>query len=194
LGRNIGVVNGTEANPLHLTFDFLLDNAGSGTSWLDARHYIELRGYENGSLNNGALQTIVAAGVNNNSKDTFDGDYYQGRVELGANQWYTLDAESSAPTRSAGWHKFDVEIRGSDIRFSIDGILSEVVARPNQFAFDSILLGSGLTAGGYTAWVDNLRVADSVTGVVPEATSILIWSLLGLTLAVGSSHRRLFSP
>jgi hypothetical protein len=195
LGRNIGVVNGTDTNPLHLTFDLLLDSGGDLQNWSGARDIVELRGYENGAFNDGALTSLVAAGVFNTSFDTFDTQYYQGRARFGSpNDWITLDSEPGAKKRSTGWHTLDIEIRSSDVRFSIDGVLAEVAPRQNNLPFDSVLLGSGLTANGRSAWIDNIRVADSDTGVVPEATSVLIWGLLGLTLAVGSSHRRYFSP
>jgi len=44
------------------------------------------------------------------------------------------------------------------VKFYVDGILSETEARPNSLGFDCVTIGSDLTAAGFAARVDNLRV------------------------------------
>lgn len=157
--RNLGATfNATNEQPLTLAFDLYLDPAGA-PQWLSARHYVELRGYSGGAYGQGTVQNILAIGVYNLSGDTFSSSKYQGRVLDGGaanDQWRTLD--SGGPDRSAGWHRLMIQVTGSQVNFYVDGILSETVARPNTHGFDSVVIGSDLTAGGHTMWVDNLAV------------------------------------
>jgi len=184
LARNLpgGPVQATDANPLVMSFDFLLGPDGS-LPWGGARHYIELRGYANGSFGSGALQNLIALGVNNNSSNTFNTTFYQGRVFGGA-EWQTLNGEPGAPLRATDWQELKVTITGSEVQFSVAGTLAHVVARPNNFMFDSVVLGSDLTANGHHAWADNLQVA-----IIPEPSALML-SALGLVGVAGFRRRK----
>src|SRR5690606_23817469 len=119
-----------------------------------------LRGYAGSTFGGGAVENLIAIGVNNNSADAFASNRYQGRVTNGS-EWQTLD-EGSAPERAGGWHQLKFEITATQVKFYVDGILSETESRPNAYGFDSVVLGSDLTAAGFAAAVDNLAVSGGV--------------------------------
>ncbi len=173
-----GNFDGTDTNPLDLSFDMYLTDAGLTTLWNGARHFVEFRGYAGNSYNAGALENLLAMGAFNTT-DAPDGThsnvYYQGRVTFGSG-WNTLN-EPGAVGRSAGWHRMSMSIRSTEIRFFVDGILAEVETKPNNLGFDCVVLGSGLTAGGHGSWIDNLRVE-----VIPEPMSGLLLMLGGAVL------------
>ena len=127
---------------------------------------MDLRGYSGTAYGAGTLENVLAIGVNNNSSDTFASNRYQGRVVNGT-EWQTLD-EGSAPCRAGGWHQLKIQITGTQVLFYVDGILSETEARPNNFGFDWVVLGSDLTAAGFQAAVDNVVVSGGV--VLPSFT------------------------
>ena len=174
--RNLGTdlaVTGDEL--LILSFDFWLDVEGEVTDWSGARHYPELRGYSGDVCFAGDLENLLAIGVYNATTppDVFDTTKYQGRVANGVS-WQTLD-EGSAPDRMSGWHRLDIEVTASEVRFLVDGILSETESRPNSLGFDSVVLGSDLTANGHDAALDNVRVRlfhDCNTNKVPDGADI----------------------
>ncbi|MGE3180751.1 MAG: PEP-CTERM sorting domain-containing protein [Phycisphaerae bacterium] len=176
LAMNIGAVDGTDAAPLRFSMDMYLADGGESTFWNGARHYVELRGYEFDGFGAGALQNLLALGVNNAADDGFNGAFYSGRVTFGSN-WSSLNDEAGAPQRSAGWHNLALEIGSTSISFYVDGILAEVEARPNAFNFDTVVLGSDLTAAGWNSWVDNVRVE-----IVPEPASLSLLALGGLAM------------
>jgi hypothetical protein len=90
--RNLGgSYDGTDTNPLIMSFDFYLDTVGVPSNWAGARMYMEMRSYAGGSFNSGALQQLLAVGVFNTSDDTFSGSRYQGRVAFSSTNWNTLD-------------------------------------------------------------------------------------------------------
>ena len=158
--RNLGgKITPNDGLPLTFTFDMHLDAAGA-PGWNNARHYCELRGYSGGSYGQGSLQSLVAMGIYNGSGDAFSTLKYQGRLYspgLG-DAWYTLDAEASAPNRTAGWRHMKIVVTTSQVRFYIDNQLAEVVPRNVAYPFDTVVLGSDLTANGHEVYVDNVRV------------------------------------
>ncbi|GJM24623.1 MAG: hypothetical protein DHS20C16_10380 [Phycisphaerae bacterium] len=180
LARNLpgGPIQATDLEPARIKFDFYLDDAGAANSWVGARHYVELRGYENGAYADGGLQNLLAIGVTNSvtAPEAHNNSFYQGRVTFGSN-WNTLD-EGAAPNRAAGWHEMAIVITGTEVRYLVDGILSEVEARPNNFLFDSVVLGSDLTANGHAAWVDNLMVETNV----PEPATLALLAMGGVAV------------
>ncbi len=155
--RNIGFeADGTDANPLTLTFDFWLDPAVS-PGWGGARHFVEMRAYAGAGYADGALQGGVVIGLNNSSSDAFSTLRYQARVINGSN-WLTLDEEAGAPNRSSGWHTMKIEVTTGQVKFYVDEILCEIEARHGTYTFDCLILGSDLTAGGWTVRIDNVHL------------------------------------
>lgn len=159
LGRyyhNLGHdLNGSDAAPLVMSYDLWLDPAGA-PGWNGSRDFVEFRGYSGNAYGSGTLEAMVAVGVNNAAADGFSTLRYQGRVVYGV-EWQTLD-EGSAPVRSAGWHQMKIKVTTSQVKFYVDGILSETEARPNSYGFDCVAIGSNLTSNGWTFRVDNLQV------------------------------------
>jgi hypothetical protein len=174
--RNLGIdLNPAGTDLLVFSFDFWLDPAGQASDWLQARHYAELRGYADDAFGAGALENVLAIGVSNQTDppDIFDTTKYQGRVWSGVN-WQTLD-ESPAPGRMSDWHEMRIQVTASQVRFFVDGFLAETEARPNAFGFDSVLLGSDLTANLHAAGLDNFRVRmfpDCNTNGIPDSVDI----------------------
>jgi hypothetical protein len=200
LARNLpgGPIQATNENPIEVTVDMLLDEAGAEVFWSNARHYVELRGYSGGSFASGDLENLIALGVNNFSNNLFNTTFYHGRVTFGAN-WVTLNEEEGAVQRQTGWQTLSVRITGDEVRFSVNGTLCLVTARPNNFLFDSFVLGSDLTAFEHTAWIDNVKVAilDSVPATSVERAFVYhnSWSGAGSAIdSVKSLHKEGDTP
>ncbi len=162
LGRythNLGTdVGGAGGALVVFRYDLWLDPGGQGSSWFGARHYAELRGYSGDAFEVGDLENLLAIGVMNQTTppDIFDATRYQGRLWSSV-EWQTLD-EGSAPNRLPDWHEMMIRISDTEVRFFVDGTLSETEVRPNAFGFDSVILGSILTANGHAMALDNVRV------------------------------------
>ncbi len=177
LAKNLGGdFNGTDAEPLVFSLDMYLCPLGAGSLWNGARHFVELRGYSGDAYGSGSLQNILALGLNNASSDAFSNQWFQGRVWLGS-EWVSLDENPLTPGRSAAWHNLKAVIKSSTVDFYVDGVLAETEARANSYGFDTVVLGSDLTANGQQVWVDNVRVE-----VVPEPATLALLGLGGLAL------------
>jgi hypothetical protein len=181
LARNLGGdFNGTDAEPLVMSYDLYLADAGETALWDGARHYLDLGGWSGDVWGSGSLENLLEVGVRNADDEGSDNAtlnmFYQGRVTFGSN-WNTLNDEAGAPGRAVGWHNLKTMVTTSEVRFFVDGVLAEVEARPNGFGFDSVRLGSDLTANGWDAWADNL-----VVEIVPEPASLSLLLLGGLAL------------
>jgi hypothetical protein len=172
LAHNLGgTFDACDERPLEFSFDIYLDPACAAT-WANARHYVELRGHEGSAYGIGSLQTLMDLGMYNSSDqigDIGNEQWYSARVTSGLGGWDFLNEEQAAPQRSTGWHQLKAVVKSTQISFFVDDTLAETRERPNSFGNDSVVLGSGLTAGGHTVWVDNLRVAE-----VPEPASAVL--------------------
>jgi hypothetical protein len=76
--------------------------------------------------------------------ESYDVNRYQGRVLSGTTTgWFNLNA-SSAPTRSIGWHKFEIErlSDGSTINFFVDGAFGRQITGATADAWDTVVIGS----------------------------------------------------
>jgi hypothetical protein len=172
-----GDYDGSDAQPLEFSFDIYLPTEGASTLWNGSRHFLEMRGYSGNAYGSGGLQSIVAIGLNNGSTDAFSNSYFQGRVWL-PGDWYTLNAAAGSPGRSIGWHTLMAQIKTSTVDFYVDGAFVETIARPaTSYGFDCVVLGSDLTAGGNTVWVDNVLVEK-----IPEPATMVLLGLGGLLI------------
>lgn len=170
----------SDAQPLDFSIDIYMpvDGSSSTTLWTGARLYVELRGYSGNAYGSGSLQTIVGLGLNNTSTDFFSNRYFQARVGT-TSTFYTLDAQlsSSGTYRTTGWHTLKASIKASTIDFYLDNVLAETITRPNTYGFDSLLLGSGYTSGGWDFWTDNINIS-----MLPEPATLIILGIGALLL------------
>jgi hypothetical protein len=140
------------------------------------RIFGEVRGYAGDGYAVGSLEGLYAAGkytATTLSSDPWDATKYQGRfVLLATNAWFNLKAPG-APSRSPGWHRFDIHrsADGATVNFYVDGILGRSFTGLTDFSWDCVVfgLGSGATAGN--TWVDGVSVSRETT---TEATVALI--------------------
>jgi hypothetical protein len=93
--------------------------------------------------------------------ETYDGTKYQGRIASGPNAgWFNLNGPG-APSRSTGWHKFEIErlADSSTVNWYVDGVLARSFTGLTSPGWDSVVIGSvgaGSTSG--EAWFDDLMV------------------------------------
>ncbi len=158
--RNLG----TELSGRAKATFWIYDDGGNQT-----RCFGEARAYSGSGYGNGSLQQVFAIGryhvafnnTGNLAGETVDTTWYQGRVSDGENEgWFNLNAPG-APSRSTGWHKFEIErlSDGSTIHFYVDGVLARTITGADYATLDSVTIGSigaGSTPGN--AWFDDVRV------------------------------------
>ncbi|MCX8091481.1 MAG: N-acetylmuramoyl-L-alanine amidase, partial [Verrucomicrobiae bacterium] len=141
---------------------------GRFTFWLydstQTRAFAEVRSYTGNSFNSGSLQQLLAAGRYNTVTlpgETYDGTKYQGRIASGPNAgWFNLNAPG-APSRSTGWHKFEIErlADGSTVNWYVDGVLARSFTGLTLPGWDSVVIGSvGTSSTTGEAWFDDLMV------------------------------------
>ena len=122
-------------------------------------------GYGSGSLQQifsiGAYRVAFPTGTGNLATESYDSNKYQGRVNAGSDSgFFNLNA-TNAPSRSIGWHKFEIE-RLSDnttINFYVDGILGRTITNATAATWDSVAIGS-VAAGSSIgdAWFDDIKI------------------------------------
>jgi hypothetical protein len=142
------------------------------------RFFGEIRCFSGAGYPNGSLQQLFAigrysvafdAGTGTIAGESVDTTRYQGRVLTGANTgWFNLNGPG-APTRSAGWHKFEIEklANGTTVNFYVDGILSRTITSANAATWDTVIMGSiaaGSTIGD--AWFDDIKVESMAPPVI----------------------------
>ena len=141
---------------------------GKATFWIydstQDRVFTEVRTYSGNGWEPGSPVQVLAIGKYNNatmSGETYDNTKYQGRILNGTiNGWFNLNGPG-APSRSAGWHKFEIErlANSSTVNWYVDGVLSRTFTGVTSPAWDCVVVGSvgaGSTAGN--AWIDDFKV------------------------------------
>jgi hypothetical protein len=173
---------GTDAEPLVFSYDLYLDPAGEAMRWDGAWHSVGVRGYEGGGYGQGSLHDLLHMGVA--ERPNGNPDWFQARLQ--AKPWLAPDAlgyfdlkgDYSTPRRTAGWHRLAAVVTGSQVRFTVDGTLIQVIEASLGFGINTVLIGDGLPADGYTVWVDNIRVE-----IVPEPGTALLLAAGAVVLA-----------
>ena len=173
---------GTDADPVKFEY-WLYDSDPTSSAGVGARNFNELRAFNTDgapsyAASSSALQGIIAMGLYNSpvSSKNFHARVYYG----GVNSWFNL----STP-RAAGWHKLTALIGDTSVKFLVDDALDTTVALTNSakvFAFDSVVLGSGLTSAGYNATFDDLSVSKRSLAAVPEPVTMVLLAMGGLFL------------
>jgi hypothetical protein len=145
---------------------FIYDNQGTQNQW-----WGQTMAY-GGIFSNTPIQ-ILGAGrydldfpTNGQTGDmvgiTVDTNYYQAFVQSGSNTGYiNLDGGGWAPTRSVGWHEFDVERLDDNvtINFYVDQVLAATVSDATPATWDAVSIGSsGTGATNGDVWFDDVLV------------------------------------
>jgi len=162
---------GTDDNPVRFQVS-LYDANPLQTGAANARNFVELRAYGAGPAGDGmpalssttgySLQSVIALGLYN----TPNGNTYNFRVYGGgSNAWYSTQVK-----RTAGWHTMTAMIGSTSLQIYVDDVLTNTIALSTPIpAFDGVVLGSGLTSGGYDVAFDDLMVAKT-----PEPSTLLV--------------------
>ncbi|MBA4149595.1 MAG: immunoglobulin domain-containing protein [Verrucomicrobia bacterium] len=141
---------------------WMYDNMGGQTRWFG-----EVRSYAGAGYNSGALLQLCAigrygvgfgTGTGSLANEVVDSTKYQGRVVAGDNKgWFNLNA-----TRTAGWHKFEIERNGTTVYFYVDGVLARTITSATYSPWDSVTIGSygpfTHTAVTGNAWFDDIKL------------------------------------
>ncbi len=187
---NLTEYKGTDDSPV--VFEFWINDTDTNlpASPAGARNFCELRAFAGDgipaySAGNSSLQGLIAMGMYNTP---ISDDHYHARVYYGGvSSWFSLNT-----SRQAGWHKLSAEIGSSWVKFLVDDQLDTTVslqAGTNRlFAFDGVVLGSGLTSGGYDVGFDDLSVSRFMAAAVPEP-SALVFLGLGAALFLRKPRR-----
>ncbi len=169
---------GTDASPVRFEFWIYDENPALPTLPNGARNFNEIRAYAGDGLpatySNTGLQGLIAMGLYNTpvSDDNYHARVYYG----GVSAWFNLNTP-----RTPGWHKLTAQIAASEVRFLVDDQPDMVVAFVDPakvYAFDGVVLGSGLTSGGYDVFFDDLSVVKT-----PEPAALLVMAAAGLLTA-----------
>ena len=166
-GTKSAYLNTTQAKMYH-NLSPLAGGHSKVTFWIyDStlnRAWGEARSYSGGTFNSGSLQQLYAAGKYTSVTlpgEVYDSTKYQGRVLTGSNVgWFNLNA-AGAPSRSTGWHKFEIEVLsgGTTINFYVDGVLGRQITGATYYALDDVVIGSlGTASTTGDAWFDDIKV------------------------------------
>lgn len=164
---------GTDASPVKFEFWIYDSNPLLPMAPNGARNFNEIRAYVGNGMRtqaegNGNLQGLIAMGMYNSPVSD---DNYHARIYFGGvNGWYNLNTP-----RSVGWHRMTALIGDTSVKFLVDNQLDTTVPLLNPtrlFPFDGVVLGSGLTSGGYDASFDDLVVAK-----LPEPLTLASFAL-----------------
>ncbi|HRT08826.1 MAG TPA: PEP-CTERM sorting domain-containing protein [Candidatus Paceibacterota bacterium] len=176
-----GPLTPSDGAPVKVEFMVDLDTAIWST-----RQYIELRSYSGGSYNSGTLNQLFALGFTSSGVDT---TLINQRILSGTSAgWGNL---SGAYTRAMianpdnNWTKLGMVIYSSKIEYYVNDSLDSSKPISGTYAFDSVVIGSGLSSAGADVWFDNLTVA-----VVPEPSSLALALVGGIGLLVARMRRQ----
>jgi hypothetical protein len=176
----------------HATFTCWIYDPGPSPT---TRVFNEVRSYSGAGLPNGdtipdgELSQLLAIGKYNTVTlvdEIYDGTKYQGRIAFGSpSGWFNLNGPG-APSRSVGWHKFDIERLDDELtmNFYVDNVLARSFTG-SSLSWDTLILGPGLGSTLGDAWIDGMSV--SLGPPIPELSSATFALLTG---AWGCLRRR----
>ncbi len=159
---------GSDQNPVKFEVMVYDADPAAPTPPNGARNFCEIRAYAGDGLPayssaNVGLQGLIAMGMYNTPIS--DDNFHARVVYGGVSAWFSLNTP-----RTAGWHTLTSLIGDTWIKFFVDGVLDTTISLTDSkklYAFDGVILGSGLTSGGYDVAFDNVLVN-------PEPVTVLI--------------------
>ncbi|MCO5053717.1 MAG: hypothetical protein M9920_15670 [Verrucomicrobiae bacterium] len=176
-----GPVAPTDAAPLLVEFMVDLD-----VDIWSTRQYIELRSYANGAYNDGALNQLLALGFNSSGVNTA---LINKRIYAGNDAgWGDLTgniATRASIVAASDWTKLGMLIKGDTVEWYVNGLFDSANSITANVAYDSIVIGSGLSSAGADVWFDNLTVT-----VIPEPTTMALGLIGGISLLLARKTRR----
>ena len=152
---------GTAAQPL--VFEFQQYISSSATPW-NARCYSDIHALDDV----GGLESIIAMGMYNAAPA--DPAVFQGRVGF---TWVNLTVDRIFDE----WVSLKAVIAGDMVDFFVNGAPAGSFATVDGRAYDRVVLGSGLTAGGCIEWNDDVSLS-----FIPEPSALSLLVLGGLAL------------
>jgi hypothetical protein len=172
---------------------------GKATFWIydstQTRVFTEVRSYSGNGFEQGSLNQLLCIGKYNTTTvpphEAFDVTKYQGRIVNGPNAgWFNLNGPG-APSRSTGWHKFEIERLAdfSTVNWYVDGVLCRTFTGLSSPAWDCVVVGSvgaGSTTGN--AWVDDFKVEYyDPPAITTQPTNEIVPAGSSATFDVGAS-------
>jgi hypothetical protein len=191
--RNLIADNGGSEVSGHMIFTYYLHDDGVvSRAWSEVRGYSGTGFPNGGTTPDGALSQLFAAGKFNSVTlpgETFSPTNYQARAGFTTNStlyWFNLNGPG-APTRSTGWHRFDVERSPSSdsLNFYVDGVLARTVTDVAVHSIDSLILGPGVSTAAGTAWFDGVRVYSGAPTITtpPQPASVVAGGSVSFTVS-----------
>lgn len=178
-----GPVTPTDQAPLKLEFWTDLDTAIWST-----RQYIEIRSYSDGEYNSGTLNQLIALGFTSSGVNTAR---INQRVMAGFTGTAWGDLTDTYATRATiadpnnDWTKLAMVLYHNKVEFYVNDNLDTTQTMTAGVAFDSIVIGSGLSSAGADVWFDGFKLTQ-----VPEPSSAVLALLGGLGVFAWISRRR----
>ena len=112
---------------------------------------------------------------------------FRGWDSTGAGSWVNIGLPTGF---TPGWQTLLISITGSDFLYTV-GDATATVPLLGSVEIDNVILQGHNSATGvsYDIYWDNL-IAPGGVAAVPEATSLLVWSVLAMTVGGYASRRR----
>ncbi len=170
-GGTCSALSTSSASRIYLNLGFELNGPSRATVWIydngvTTRAIAQVYAYTGSGLGQGYLQQCLGIGKYNGVTmpgEIWSGQYYQGRVTVGAAVgWFNLNAPG-AVKRSVGWHEFTIvrEPDNTTIDFYVDNVFGRRITGANAATWDSIALGLGGGTSAGNAWYDGVQFTDS---------------------------------
>ena len=183
LYRSIGSANGTDDDPLFVTWNFKFTDSAT----LNSRTRFELARFDSGTFSTGArgegtagitMFNQIAGGLLTDYNLTLR---VSGNAEvsgdLTSNGWVN-DGGSGFHRHPSGvarvidtWHKMQIEVKSEVINYYIDGVnvnpapYENGVPRPSLNPYTHIIIGEGFSNNDPSMWFDNVSVTIGSNGL-----------------------------
>jgi hypothetical protein len=183
LYRSIGSANGTDDDPLFVTWNFKYTDSTT----LNARTRFELVRFDGGTFSTGArgegtagitMYNQIAGGLLTDYNLTLRVSSNAGvSSDLTSNGWFNDGGSgfhrvaSGVPRTIDTWHKMQIEVRSDVLNYYIDDVnvnpspYEDGVPRPDLSAYTHIIIGEGFSNNDPTMFFDNVSVTIGSNGL-----------------------------